>query len=126
MFNLNFYTKTGFVRKSIRVPAVFVRKLIEFNITDLMPTQQIQARGSGEKWTAEASLLTPESRAGIADLIQKVLVAILTEMILGLKVAVLSGKPLNAFLEQATFVADVCSQVTELVFDRRTAYFGIG
>jgi hypothetical protein len=125
MFSINFYTKTGFIRKSIRVPAIFVKKLVEFNIDDLMPIQQVQVRGSGEKWMTDACLLTPKHRTEIVDLIQKVLTAIITEMILGIKVAVLSGKPLTPFVAQATFVTDICSQFITFILDKRNTYFNI-
>jgi hypothetical protein len=125
MFSINFYTKTGFIRKSIRVPTIFVKKLVEFNIDDLMPTQQIQVRGSGEKWMTDACLLTPNNRTEIVDLIQKVLIAIITEMILGIKIAVLIGKPLTPFVEQSTFATDICSQFVAFILDKRNTYFNI-
>jgi hypothetical protein len=125
MFSINFYTKTGLARKCIRVPTIFVKKLVEFNIDDVMLTKQVQVRGSGEKWMTDACYLTPNNRTEIVELIQKVLIAIITEMILGLKVAVLSGKPLTPFVEQATFVADICSQFTAFILDKRTTYFNI-
>jgi hypothetical protein len=125
MFSINFYTKTGFARKSIRVPTIFVKKLVEFNIDDLMPTQQVQLRGAGEKWMSDACSLTPKNRTEIVELIQKVLTAIITEMILGIKVAVLSGKPLTPFMEQSIFATDICSQFVAFILDKRTTYFNI-
>ncbi len=125
MFSINFYTKTGVTRKSIRVQTIFVKKLVEFNIDDLMPTQQIQVRGAGEKWMTDACLLTPNHRAAIVELIQKVLIAIITEMILGIKVAVFSGKPLTPFVEQSIFASDICAQFIAFILDKRTTYFNI-
>lgn len=125
MFSVNFYTKTGFTRKSIRVPAIFVKRLVEFNIDDLMPTLKIQTRGSGEKWIADVCLLTSENRTAITDLIQRVLIAIITEMILGTKVAVLMGQPLTTFMEQSAFVADICVQFITFISDKRNTYFNI-
>ena len=125
MFSINFYTKTGFTRKYIRVPTIFIKKLVEFNIDDLMPTLKIQTRGSGEKWITDVCLLTPENRTAITDLIQKVLIAIITEMILGIKVAVLSGKPLTTFVEQSAFVSDICAQFIAFILDKRNTYFNI-
>jgi hypothetical protein len=125
MFSINFYTRTGFARKSIRVPTIFVKKLVEFNIDDLMPTLKILTRGSGEKWISDVCLLTPENRTAITDLIQKVLVAIISEMTLGIKVAVLSGKPLTPFMEQSAFASDICAQFVTFILDKRNTYFNI-
>ena len=125
MFSINFYTKTGLARKCIRVPTIFVKKLVEFNIDDVMSTKQVQVRGSGEKWITDACLLTPKNRTEIVDLIQKVLTAIITEMILGIKVAVLSGKPLTLFVEQATFATDICAEFITFILDKRNTYFNI-
>ena len=125
MFSINFYTKTGFTRKSIRVPTIFVKKLVEFNLDDLMPIQQIQVRGAGEKWVTDVCLLTPNHKTAIVELIQKVLIAIITEMILGIKIAVFSGKPLTPFVKQATFASDICAQFITFILDKRTSYFNI-
>ena len=125
MFSINFYTKTGLARKCIRVPTIFVKKLVEFNIDNVMSTQQVQVRGSGEKWITDACCLNPKNRAEIVDLIQKVLTAIITEMILGLKVAVLNGKPLAPFMEQANFATDICSEFITFILDKRSTYFNI-
>ena len=125
MFSINFYTKTGLARKCIRVPTIFVKKLVEFNIDDVMSTKQVQVRGSGEKWMIDACYLTPKNRSEIVDLIQKVLTAIISEMILGVKVAVLSGKSLTPFMEQANFATDICSEFITFILDKRSTYFNI-
>jgi hypothetical protein len=110
---------------NVTVIRIFVKKLVEFNIDDLMPTLKILTRGSGEKWISDVCLLTPDNRTAITELIQKVLTVIITEMILGIKIAVLSGKPLTPFMEQSTFATDICSQFVTFILDKRTTYFNI-
>ena len=90
-----------------------------------MLTQQVQVRGSGEKWMTDACCLTPNNRTEIVELIQKVLTVIITEMILGIKVAVLMGKPLTPFVEQGTFATDICAQFITFILDKRNTYFNI-
>lgn len=125
MFNISFYTNTGKIRESISIPVAFAKKLVEFKIADTFPTQKRPARGCGERWQIDAYVLTDKMRTEIVEMLQHLLTAIISELILGIKVAVLTGRPIENFIEQATFVTQVCQQFAKFVLDRRTAYYDI-
>lgn len=107
-------------------PLKLVKKLIEFKIADIVPTQQVETWGRDrQKRKTDVYALDPQLRIEIVELLRTLLVAIIAEMVLGIKLAVLCGKPITPFQEQANFVMEICTQFAKCILDKRTAYFSI-